>query len=148
MQRYTTSFVSFAVAACAAITIAACSKSNSATSPLQPAVIDGTWSGALSDANIGTGTLSLYLNQLGDSVTGTWTSSYPDPNNDVVGTVFGTVGGSTLTIVLKPDGGSTCQFSPLKLIATVTTAGSMSGTVANAYPCIVSDSGSFNGTKQ
>lgn len=149
MQRHVTSFVSAAVAACAAFSIIACSpKSNSATSPLQPAAIDGTWSGAVTDAILGGGTLSLNLNQFGDSVNGTWGLTFPNANNDVVGTALGTVGGSTLTVLLKPLGGSTCQYGPFELTATVTSGGSMSGKLAEAYPCAVSDSGSFTGTKQ
>lgn len=148
MQRHITSFVSAAVAACAAFTIIACSpKSNAATAPLQPVAIDGTWSGAVADAIQGAGTLSLNLNQYGDSVNGTWGLNFPNPNDDVVGTVLGTIGGPTLTVLLKPLGGSTCQFGPFELTATVTSTGSISGKLTEAYPCTVADSGSFTGTK-
>jgi hypothetical protein len=149
MQRHVPSFVSAAVATCAAFTIIACSpKSNSATSPSQTGAINGTWSGASTDAILGGGTLSLNLNQYGDSVNGTWSSTYPNPNNNLVGTVLGTVGGSTLTLLLKPLGAPTCQYGPFELTATVTGTGSMSGKLTEAYPCTVSDSGSFSGTKQ
>jgi hypothetical protein len=148
MQRHVSSFVSAAVVSCAAFAIIACSsKSSSATSPLQSGAISGTWSGAVADAILGGGTLSLNLNQYGDSVNGTWGLTFPNSNDDLVGTALGTVGGSTLTVLLKPLGGSTCQYGPFELTATVT-AGSMSGKLTEAYPCSVSDSGSFTGTKQ
>ncbi len=144
MPRHSASFVSAAVAVCAAVAITACSpKSSSPTSTLQPAVIDGAWSGAVSDMILGSGTLSMSLTQFGDSVSGTWSSTFPNQNDDLVGTVRGIVGASTLTVLLKPLGGSTCQFGPFELTATVTSAGSMSGTLTEAYPCAAYDSGTF-----
>jgi hypothetical protein len=149
MQRHVTSFVSAAVVLCTALTISACSRnSDSATSPLQSGAIAGNWSGALTDQILGTGTLALTLTQDGDSVKGTWSSSFPNSNDDLIGTVLGAVGGTTLTVLLKPLGGSTCQFGPYELTATVTGTGSMSGTLAEAYPCAAYDAGSFTGTKQ
>ena len=149
MQRHVTSFVTATVALCAAVVISACSRnSSSATAPLQAGAINGSWSGPLTDGILGSGTLSLTLNQFGDSVSGTWSSAFPNSNNDLVGTVAGTIAGSTLSVLLKPLGASTCQYGPYELTATVTSAGSMSGTLAEAYPCVVADSGSFSGTKQ
>jgi hypothetical protein len=149
MPRHVISFVTAAVIVCGALTVSACSReSSSATAPLQPGAITGSWSGALTDAIVGSGTLSLNLNQFGDSVDGTWNSTFPNSNDNHAGTLRGAVAGSTLSVLLKPIGGSTCQYGPFELTATVTSAGSMSGTLTEAYPCVVANSGSFSGAKQ
>ena len=149
MQRRVISFVTAAFIVGGAFTVSACSReSSSATAPLQAGAIDGNWSGALTDAIVGNGTLSLSLNQFGDSVDGTWSSTFPNSNDDHAGTLRGAISGSTLSVLLKPIGGSTCQYGPFELTVTVTSAGSMSGTLAEAYPCVIGDSGSFSGAKQ
>ncbi len=149
MQRRVISFVTAAFIVCGGFSVSACSReSSSATAPLQAGAINGSWSGALTDAIVGNGTLSLTLNQFGDSVDGTWCSTFPNSNDDHAGTLRGAIAGSTLSVLLKPIGGSTCQYGPFELTATVSSAGSMSGTLAEAYPCVISDSGSFSGAKQ
>jgi hypothetical protein len=148
MKRHVNSFATLALVACAVFTFAACSRnSDSATAPLPSGAISGNWSGALTDSILGSGTLTMTLSQFGDSVNGTWTSTFPDSINDLIGTVRGAIGGSTLTILLKPLGGSTCQFGPYLLTATVTSTGSMSGKLTEAYPCDIGDGGSFSGAK-
>lgn len=138
MQRVLLIFAAMAVIACGA---------KSTTAPIT-ANVTGSWSGPISDALLGSGTLSLSLTQFGDSVTGSWSTSFPNASDDLLGQVMGTISGSTIAVLLKPFGGSTCQYGPFNLTATESVTGSLSGTFMTAYNCSVPDSGTYSAVKQ
>jgi hypothetical protein len=119
----------------------------SSTAPITGNV-SGSWSGPMSSALLGTGTLSLSLVQVGDSVTGTWTTAFPVPGLDLIGTVAGNISGSTITVLLQPLGGSTCQYGPYDLTATVSGTSSLRGSFVTAYNCVLPDSGTYTAAKQ
>jgi hypothetical protein len=107
--------------------------------------VSGNWSGPMSDALLGNGTLSFSLVQAAnDSLSGTWATTFPDSSRDLGGNVYGAVNGSTVSIVLKPAGAPTCQYGPFRFTAAVSGSTSMSGTFAPAYACVVIDSGTFS----
>ena len=129
----------------AAVLLVACA-AKSTTAPAQFNVTGG-WAGTVSDALLGPGTLSLSLAQTGDSVSGTWSSAYPDTLHDIGGSVVGHVVGSKLVILLKPLSPPTCQYGPFEFTATETGGTELSGTY-QAVQCIVADSGSIAVTIQ
>jgi hypothetical protein len=110
--------------------------------------INSNWSGPISDALLGNGTLSLSLVQSpSDSVTGTWMTTFPDPNDDLSGPLAGNIKGSTLSAVLRPSNPPTCQYGPFDLTASLAGTTSMTGTFATIN-CTIADSGTFSVTKQ
>jgi hypothetical protein len=118
-----------------AVAFIACSKST--TGP-GTAEVAGNWGGSMSDAILGPGTIGLVLTQNGDSVFGTWSTSFTNSAANLNGNLFGTVSGLTLAVMLKPADPTTCQFGPLDLKASVSGA-AMSGKIVTT-PCAVDDS--------
>jgi hypothetical protein len=128
-----------------AVALVACAKSSTAPAT---ANVTGSWSGPISDAILGNGTISITLTEAkSDSVVGTWATIYQNPADDLSGNVEGHVSGATLSVVLKAINPTTCQFGPIDLTATVLGTTSMSGTFVTV-PCAVSDSGSFTMIRQ
>jgi hypothetical protein len=128
------------------VTMVACG-ANSSTGPTTGGVAS-SWSGPISDALLGSGTLSLSLVQYrSDSVTGTWATAFANSNDDLSGAVAGNINGSTLSVRLKPNNPPTCQYGPFTLTASLTGTTSMTGTFAT-IDCTVADSGTFSATKQ
>jgi hypothetical protein len=128
------------------VAMVACN-SNSSTGPTAGGVAS-SWSGPISDALLGSGTLSLSLVQYpSDSVTGTWATTFANSNDDLSGAVAGNINGSTLSVRLKPNNPPTCQYGPFALTASLTGTTSMTGTFAT-IDCTVADSGTFSATKQ
>jgi hypothetical protein len=127
-----------------AVVLVACSKSSTAPTP---ADVVGNWSGPLSDALLGNGTLSLSLTEIGDSVSGFWSTSFPDSAEDLDGSVVGHVTGATLSVELKPADPPTCTYGPFAITALVTGTTSMSGTFVTVQ-CAAADSGTFSTSKQ
>ena len=114
------------------VALVACAKS--ATGPLT-ANVTGSWSGPISDAQLGSGTLSLSLTQVSDSVTGTWATAYPNAASDLSGNVEGHVSGPTLSITMKSSNPSTCQFGPINLTASVSGTTSTISSVSGLETC-------------
>ena len=129
----------------AAAVLAAC-KAKSPTAPT-PAEIAGSWSGPLTDALQGSGTLSFSLAQTGDSVTGTWSITFANPAADVSGLAAGDVSGSTISILLRPSNPPTCQYGPFRITATVTGTSAISGSYASVQ-CVDGDTGTFTASTQ
>ncbi len=125
----------------AALAVLAACAAKSSTAPT-PADIAGSWSGPLTDALQGSGTLSFSLAQTGDSVTGTWSIAYANPADDVSGLAAGDVSGSTISILLRPSNPLTCQFGPFQITATVTGPSAISGSYSSVQ-CANDDSGTF-----
>jgi hypothetical protein len=126
----------FIIAGAAAL-VACAAKSSTAPAT---GTVAGSWSGSISDARAGNGALTLSLAQAGDSVTGTWAAAYADTVDDIGGTVFGHVAGSTVTILLKPGNPPTCQYGPFEVTAALVPGASLNGTYSTVQ-CTLGDSG-------
>lgn len=128
------------LAACLLTTIAC---SNSPTAPSYVSVA-GTWRGTSADNLIGGGgQLAITLTQSGSSLSGTWSSVWPNPANNNGGTFNGTATGAGVTGTLTPSNPSNCPTSATAMVSGST----MSGTYAT-ISCSVADTGSFTLTKQ
>jgi hypothetical protein len=127
-----------------AAALVACSKSS--TEPA-PGYVAGSWSGSISDVLVGNGTFTMSLAQTGDSVTGTWTTTYADTANNLGGLAIGHMIGPMLTILLKPINPPTCQYGPFEVTASLTAGTSLSGTYTTVQ-CTAADSGTVSVTKQ
>jgi hypothetical protein len=111
-------------------------------SPTAPSPFAGSWSGEVTDSQVGAGKLNLQLSSIPSdpSVTGNWATAFPIGANDNNGPLVGTVSGSSITAVLMPlYNPATCQLS---LSATVS-GSTMTGTYG-APNCALADSGSFS----
>ena len=96
-----------------------------ASTPTAPSPsLTGTWSGPMTGDASGTGTARLQLVQTGSGVSGTFTTTMPDPKRSRSGSVGGTALGSTLTITLMPTVPELCVSTTLSgtLTATLTVA--------------------------
>lgn len=121
-----------------ALMVAGCDNPSKPSGPLT-----GTWSGTLTDSVVGAGTVRLTIAQSGQSLTGSWGSTFSDPTFNNSGTLTGTFSGSAATITLSPSSPTTCPF-----FVTATVSGSaMTGTYA-AINCTVAVSGSVSVTKE
>ena len=133
MQRVFLIAATAFVAACAA---------KSTTAPPQFNVT-GSWTGSVSDALRGSGSLTLSLTQTGDTVNGTWSTVYADTASNIGGKAIGHVVGSTFTVLLRPLNPPTCQYGPFQVTATQSSSTSLAGTYMNIQ-CAIADSGSIS----
>lgn len=93
------------------------------SSPTQPSETSrsGVWTGAISDAVNGAGTLRLVLEDRRIDAqqslwTGTWTTSFPNPANNGSGTLIGGITGTKATLSLTPAQTPTCPTQPPFLV--------------------------------
>jgi hypothetical protein len=126
MQRFLTTLLCLAAIACGR---------SSPTTPPQTVDISGNWSGTISSARAGTGTLLLILDQhclpllppgngCQGQLTGKWTTIFTNPANSDSGTVSGTVQDSTTEFSLGRRDPNTCPFL---VTATVSQRTSLNG---------------------
>jgi len=142
-----------------AVSVAGCGRS---TAPTQPTPdISGNWSGTITSAAAGTGTISFTLSQVclvllppgsgcEDALSGSWSASFASSASDESGALGGEIGQSAVLLDLAQSTSATC---PLNVSATMTGSTSMRGTFASARPggtgfCPAADSGTFSATKQ
>ena len=126
--------------------MAACAK-KSPTAPVN-ANVAGNWSGPVSDALLGSGTVSFSLVQAAnDSLSGTWATVFANPVHNLSGNVVGAISGSKVSIILKPASPPTCQYGPFLFTGALAGTTLMSGTFASAIDCVVADSGTFSASK-
>ena len=118
-----------------AIFLSACGGSSSS--------IDGTYSGPINDAVAGAGTARVTMASNGNSLSGTWSSTFSNASYNNSGSTSGTISGSSLSMTLAPSNPQAC---PLAVTATQS-GNQITGTYAT-MSCSVTDSGSFNLTKQ
>jgi hypothetical protein len=128
------------------VTAAACG----GDSPSTPSAssLGGTWTGSVTSTSrlaiVGVGTVRATIAQNGGSLSGTWSTSYANPQNNNSGSLTGTVSGTAVSLTLSSSVPTSCPFT-----ATAALSGStaMSGTYAT-FNCTVSDSGPFAMSKQ
>jgi hypothetical protein len=106
--------------------------------------VSGTYTGTIQDAFAGTGTLRATISQSGSSLSGTFQTTFPDPQQNNSGTISGTVNGSVVTLTLTPSVPVFCAFN-----ATLTQEDDdrITGTYV-AVNCSVPDSGTISITRQ
>ena len=123
------------------VLLAAC-----ADSPTAPdGQFAGTWSGAIVDGAVGSGTARLILAQTGAGVSGTFTTTFTNAALNQAGSVSGTAAGSSASVFLTPGSGIVCPPG-------VTLSGSMgasltatSGKLSGSYS-VLGCSGAVTGT--
>ena len=130
-----------ALAAALAVLATACGSSDPAA-PSAPNVA-GTWTGTVTDAVMGQGTVRLAISQTGSSLAGTWATTYANVTNNNGGSLTGTVSADNVTATLIPTTPTACPFN-----ATATLNGrAMSGTYT-AFNCAMAVSGSISVSRQ
>ncbi len=126
MQRFLTTVLCVAAIACGR---------TSPTAPLQTVDITGNWSGTITSARAGSGTMLLILDQhclpllppgggCQVEVLGKWTTIFPNPIYTDSGSVWGTVHDSTTVFGLDPRDRNIC---PNFVTATVNRGTSING---------------------
>jgi hypothetical protein len=134
-----------AMVALAVVAAAGCStESTSPTMPSGPSFA-GTWVGAVTVAAL-TGNMQLKLVQSVQApvvstveYSGTWTMTFPDPGNNVIGVASGRTLGATLTLTLRPS--TPADACLIALSGTLDSSGTrLTGTIGSAG-CNVSSTG-------
>ena len=106
---------------------------------------NGTWTGPITSNIVGipTGTATVTLTQTGSSLSGTWSTVYPDPMINNSGSFSGTASEMSLSGTLSPSDPTSCPYT-----VNATVSGNlMSGPYA-AFNCTAVISGSISLTKQ
>src|SRR4029453_1427192 len=80
-------------------------------SPTAPSAspVDGIYVGTITDSVYWTGNTRPTLTVPGSSVSGTWTTTFPNATANSSGTTAGTMNGSALTLTMMPSNPG-CQF--------------------------------------
>ena len=115
----------------------------------------GSWSGTISSATAGNGTLSFSMTQRGLSLlppgvgvegelTGTWSTTFANPASNGTGTLSGSVLGSDVSITFTPNVPGTCPFT---MTGTAAGASAINGTYVSTN-CTVASSGTIMAKKQ
>lgn len=120
--------------------LAACGRTTEPTT----ADLSGSWSGTISSATSGAGTLGLTLSQSSNSLSGTWTATFSSAQYNNHGTLTGTVSGSSVSMVLTATGQAAC---PINVSGTLSGSTSISGSYVGS-DCTTSSTGTFSATKQ
>lgn len=136
------------LAAVMALLVAAC---GSSTAP-SGVNLAGTWYGSMTGLNAGQTVLQLVISQSGTTLSGTWTQTFPDINQNALetqfgansGTLSGVIDGTTVDMVLTPKAAQACYY-PVSFVATIST---MNGTWSFDATCLTQDSGTASLTKQ
>jgi hypothetical protein len=109
--------------------------------------ISGVWSGSMEDDRVGDGVISLTMSQSGASVSGSWSTDFPEASpQKAEGGVSGILTGSTLTATLSVSSDPTCAFTLTGVVV-----GSAQSTMAGGYAsdgCVPERTGSFTATRQ
>jgi hypothetical protein len=121
--------------------LVSCGKSN--TSPSD--IFDGTWVGQITTnlAGVAPGTATVTLTQSGSTVSGSYSTSYPDPSNNGGGSFSGTATGTSLAGTLSPSNPNQCPYT----VNATASGNQLTGTYA-AFNCTISFGGSVSLTKQ
>jgi hypothetical protein len=118
---------------------------SSSTSPTSVS-LNGNYSGPIADTVYGSGTILMTLSQNGSGLTGTYSSQFPAAGVQGGGSMSGTVNnGQSLSASLQPSNPILC---PYQLTGTIAGGGaSISGTFAS-FNCTVTETGTFNVSRQ
>ena len=136
--------------------VAACEKSTAPAEPQSPN-LSGNWTGTISSAVAGSGTLALTISQFcifetpsGDcenELSGTWSATYANPANNAAGSIEGSITQSAVMLDLVPAVAGTC---PLIVTAVATDSTSFDGTYSQSRSqgsCTGVDSGTLAAEK-
>ena len=106
--------------------------------------LSGTYVGTIQDAFAGTGTLQVTVSQSGSSLSGTFQSTFANPQQNNSGSISGTVNGEVVTVTLTP---SVAAFCPFNATLTREDDDELTGTYV-AFNCTVADNGTIDITRQ
>lgn len=110
------------------------SESNKKTPPRD---VQGGWCGSMSDNHLGSGTITLAIDQKGSKLAGTWAADLAGS-----GTLKGKIAGSTVTLTLSPAGNK-CRAA---VNGTLVEPGEITGNYS-IFGCQQSDGGTFDITR-
>jgi len=114
---------------------------NSPTTPSE--FLSGVWTGTFQDSASGPATARLTITQVGGSLTGTWSVDATSfAGAAPLGSIFGTVSGSNVSIFLRSSDPPTCLFD----ITATATGNTMAGTYTT-FNCTVVLTGSISLTR-
>lgn len=103
----------------------------------------GTWTGTIQNSVAGTGTLLLSISQSNIQLSGTWQTTYPDPNNNNGGTLSGTVDEPAIALVLTTTKSRACSFT---VAANLEDDHHFTGTYAS-FNCATTEAGTLDVTR-
>ena len=106
---------------------------------LAPIDLTGKWEGTIAEERDGfewPGELTGEVIQEGDTISGVWSSSFPDPRYNNGGSLTGTVDGNNLTATFAPSNSRYCSFIAVATFTRNTIEGSYS-----AVSCSVTQTG-------
>lgn len=125
-----------AIVVAAGLVAATCRK----VSPLTPGVLEGTWTGRVTDRGWGGGTASIRFRALPIGVGGAWTFRF-DAVPVQAGSLNGTLSGTSVTLVLSADDLLPCGLATSLAVAGTREGDRITGTYAR-FAC----EGSVGGT--
>lgn len=105
--------------------------------------VAGSWSGALTNTVVGNGTLTLTIVQSGNSLSGTYATTFPTSINNNSGNLTGTINGTQITATLSSSVAALCPSN----LAAVLSSTSISGTTTD-HDCKGPASNTFTITKR
>jgi hypothetical protein len=125
--------------------IAACG-GGANSNQVAPINLTGNWLGTTQDNLAGTGQLSFFLTQQGQSITGNWSVTYTNsPSFNDSGNVSGSVSGLTVQMTLAPASPNPCTTTAT---GTTNAMGSHANGSYDNGSCPNHDTGTFTVDKQ
>jgi len=103
----------------------------------------GTWAGTATSPIAGTGNIRVTMAQTNVNLSGTWSATYANIQNNNSGTLSGSVTGVSITLVLLSSVPSSCPYN----LTGTRSGNTITGTFATVN-CSGSSSGPFSVTKQ
>jgi hypothetical protein len=123
--------------------VVGCGSDPSPTTPTPPpANFNGNWVGAVQDSVVGQGLARLTLTQSGSTVTGSYATSYPNPNYNGGGNFSGQASGSSISGTIQQSVATACPYT----VNATLSGNTISGTYA-AFNCTSVDTGTFSLTR-
>lgn len=108
------------------------------------AALVGSYRGTIQDSVAGSGMLSLTVGTSGDTLTGTWATSFANTrNNNNSGSLSGSANGESVSIVLQPSVSTSCPFQATGVVSGTQIRGNYA-----AFNCSQSVTGTFTVTRQ
>lgn len=106
--------------------------------------LTGDWHGSTQDNLFGSGQLSFKVTQNSSNVTGKWSMTFPNPQNNDAGDVSGSTSGASVQMTFAPASPQPCTTY---VTGSLSPGGDrMSGTYDNGN-CPIQESGTFTASK-
>jgi len=106
--------------------------------------LTGDWHGTTQDSLFGSGQMSFRVTQNGSNISGEWSMTFPNPQNNDAGDVSGSTSGASVQMTFAPASPNPCTTY---VTGSVTSGGDqMTGTYNNGN-CPSQESGTFTASK-